>query len=79
VNLFASDGTNVASLASLSQTKSGHLQLGNGAGNIGVEAGASRNGAGYVSTGPFDGGVAGAMGTSGMQAASSLLGRLKAK
>jgi hypothetical protein len=79
VNLFASDGTNVASLASLSQTKSGHLQLGNGVGNTAVEAGASRNGAGYVSAGPFDGGVAGAMGTSGMQAASSLLGRLKAK
>ena len=47
-----------------------------GAGIV-VQAGATNNGRGMVSTGPYDAGVAGVVG--GMKAASSLLGSLSSK
>jgi hypothetical protein len=77
VNVFASDGTNVASLTAL-ESKTGKLELNNSTGGLVVEAGATKSGAGYVSTGPYDTGVAASMLSVG-KPASSLLGSTKAK
>lgn len=77
VNVFASDGTNVGSLSAL-ESRTGKLELNNNGGNIVVEAGATKSGVGYVSTGPYDGGVAASMLSAG-KPASSLLGSNKAK
>jgi hypothetical protein len=77
VNIFGSDGSNAASLTSL-ESKTGRLEINNADGSIVVEAGATKPGAGYVTTGPYDTGVAASMLSVG-KPASSLLGSLKSK
>jgi hypothetical protein len=80
VNLFNTEGTEVrARLTSDGEIGSGLLQLGNGNGDIVVNAGTTAGqGVGFVSTGPFDAGVAGVLGD-GFSAASSLLGKATQK
>ncbi len=77
LNIFGSDGSNAASLTSL-ESKTGRLEINNADGNKVVEAGATKAGAGFVTTGPYDTGVAGSMLSVGMPA-SSLLGSMKSK
>lgn len=75
VNLWDKAGTEIrARLTSNGSDGAGLLEIGNGRGDIVVSAGATQtNAVGFVSTGPYDGGVAGTMG-GGLKAASTLLG-----
>ncbi len=77
VNIFDSDGGTAVNITSL-QSKAGKLEISNGSGNIVVQAGAQKNGRGMVTTGPVEGGLAGAMG-GGLTPASTIVGRMKGK
>ncbi|MBC7991018.1 MAG: hypothetical protein H7Y19_15755 [Luteimonas sp.] len=74
LNLFDTAGANAASI-DVDEGKAGHLEFANGSGSIVVQAGTTQtNRLGFVSTGPFDGGIAGRQGNTAMPA-SSLVGR----
>ena len=77
INVFGSNASNVASLSS-TEANTGRFEI-NSLGNIVVQAGATSKGLGFVSTGPYDGGIAGTMMGAGTQPASSLIGRQSAK
>jgi hypothetical protein len=76
LHIFNTEGITSVMLAA-GTTKAGRMELSNSSGNIVVQAGATDNGRGMVSTGPYDAGVAGVVG--GIKAASSLLGSLSSK
>ena len=78
LNLFDTGGANAAAI-DVDGGKAGHLEFSNGGGGIVVEAGTTQaNRLGFVSTGPFDGGVAGRQGNNAMPA-STLVGRKTGK
>lgn len=76
VNVFGADASNAASLSSTA-SNSGRIEINSG-GNIIMQAGATGKGLGFVSTGPYDGGIAGTMMGAGVGPASSLVGRASA-
>jgi hypothetical protein len=77
VNIFDSEGSTAVNIASV-ESKAGKVEISNGRGDIVVQAGAQKNGRGMVTTGPFEGGLAGTMGA-GLTAASTIVGQLKGK
>ena len=78
LNLFDTAGANAASI-DVDEGKAGHLEFTNGSGSIVVQAGTTQtNRLGFVSTGPFDGGVAARQGNGAMPA-STLVGRKTGK
>jgi hypothetical protein len=78
LNLFDIAGANAASI-DVDESKAGRLEFTNGNGSIVVQAGATpANRLGFVSTGPFDGGVAARQGNGAMPA-STLVGRKTGK
>lgn len=79
LSLYDGGGTEIrARLTTNGTNGTGLLELGNARGDIVVSAGATvANSLGFVSTGPFDGGVAGVMG-GGQSPASTLIGKATA-
>jgi hypothetical protein len=77
VNIFDSDGATAVNLASV-ESKAGKIEISNGLGDIVVQAGAQKNGRGMVTTGPFEGGLAGTLGA-GLTPASTIVGQMKGK
>jgi hypothetical protein len=77
VNIFDSDGATAVNVASV-ESKAGKIEISNGRGDIVVQAGAQKNGRGMVTTGPFEGGLAGTLGA-GLTPASTIVGQMKAK
>ena len=77
VNLFDSDGATAVNIASV-ESKAGKIEISNGLGDIVVQAGSQKNGRGMVTTGPFEGGVAGTMGAA-LKPASTIVGQMKSK
>jgi hypothetical protein len=77
VNIFDSDGATAVNVASV-ESKAGKIEISNGLGDIVVQAGAQKNGRGMVTTGPFEGGLAGTLGA-GLTPASTIVGQMKAK
>jgi hypothetical protein len=77
VNIFDSEGGTAVNVTS-TESKAGKVEISNGLGNIVVQAGAQKNGRGMVTTGPFEGGLAGTLG-SGLTPASTIVGRMTSK
>jgi hypothetical protein len=79
LSLYDGGGTEIrARLTTNGANGTGLLELGNVKGDIVVSAGATAaNSIGFVSTGPFDGGIAGVMGA-GHSAASTIMGKATA-
>jgi hypothetical protein len=77
VNIFDSDGATAVNIASV-ESKAGKIEIGNGLGDIVVQAGSQKNGRGMVTTGPFEGGMAGTMGAA-LKPASTIVGQMKSK
>jgi hypothetical protein len=77
LNVFGSTGTNAVTVASV-ESRAGKIEITNSSGNVVVQAGQQANGRGMVTTGPFEGGLAGGMG-GGLTPASTIVGQLKGK
>jgi hypothetical protein len=77
VNIFDSDGATAVNIASV-DSKAGKIEISNGLGDIVVQAGSQKNGRGMVTTGPFEGGMAGTMGAA-LKPASTIVGQMKSK
>lgn len=77
LNVYSSDGTNAATITSVTSL-GGKIELTNASGQIVVQAGHQPNGRGMVTTGPFEGGLAGTLG-SGLTPASTIVGQMKGK
>lgn len=77
LNVYSSDGTSAATVTSMA-SKGGKIELTNANGQIVVQAGPQSSGRGMVTTGPFEGGPAGTLG-SGLTPASSIVGQMKGK
>ncbi len=75
VNIFDSEGSTAVIIASVT-SKAGKMEISNGRGDIVVQAGAQESGRGMVTTGPFEGGLAGTLG-GGLTTASTIVGQLK--
>jgi hypothetical protein len=77
LNVFGSSGTNAVTVASV-ESQAGKIEITNSSGNIVVQAGQQKNGRGMVTTGPFEGGLAGTLGA-GLTPASTIVGQMKGK
>lgn len=77
VNIFDSEGGTAVNVASV-QSKAGKIEISNGLGDVVVQAGAQKNGRGMVTTGPFEGGLAGTLGAA-LSPASTIVGQMKSK
>jgi hypothetical protein len=77
LNIFGKSGANAVTVASVEST-AGKIEITNSRGNIVVPAGQQANGRGMVNTGPFERGLAGALGA-GLTPASTILGQMKGK
>jgi hypothetical protein len=77
LNIYSSDGTNAATITSVTSL-GGKFELTNASGQVVVQAGHQPNGRGMVTTGPFEGGLAGTLG-SGLTPASTIVGQMKGK
>lgn len=77
VNIFDTEGGTAVNMASV-ESKAGKIEISNGRGDVVVQAGAQKNGRGMVTTGPFEGGLAGTLGAA-LSPASTIVGQMKSK